>query len=69
MMIAAREVRLASAAATVTGSVALQCHGAIGSTTEHDLHLFLKRSWALRRTWGSSEFHASRVASALGIAG
>ena len=57
---------LAGAAASVTGRAALQCHGAIGYTTEHDLHLFLKRSWALARTWGGSDFHAERVAAAIG---
>ena len=58
---------LAGAAATVTGRAALQCHGAIGYTTEHDLHLYLKRSWALARSWGGSEFHAGRVAAAVGL--
>ena len=37
---------------TVTGRAALQCHGAIGYTVEHDLHLYLKRSWALARGLG-----------------
>ncbi|MDQ3294712.1 MAG: acyl-CoA dehydrogenase, partial [Actinomycetota bacterium] len=46
---------------------ALQCHGAIGYTVEHDLHLFLKRAWALSRAWGVRAFHADRVAAALGI--
>jgi alkylation response protein AidB-like acyl-CoA dehydrogenase len=42
----------ADAAALETGRAALQCHGAIGYTTEYDLHLYLKRSWALARSWG-----------------
>jgi alkylation response protein AidB-like acyl-CoA dehydrogenase len=58
---------LAGDAASVTGRAALQCHGAIGYTVEHDLHLFLKRSWALERAWGDRTFHADRVAIALGI--
>ncbi len=58
---------LAGQAAAVTGRAALQCHGAIGYTTEADLHLFLKRSWALSRTWGSSDSHADRVAASLGL--
>ena len=58
---------LAGAAAAVTGRAALQCHGAIGYTTEHDLHLYLKRSWALARTWGGADFHADRVAASIGI--
>jgi hypothetical protein len=58
---------LAGDAAAVTGRAALQCHGAIGYTVEHDLHLFLKRSWALTRSWGDRSFHADRVAAALSI--
>jgi alkylation response protein AidB-like acyl-CoA dehydrogenase len=58
---------LATDAASVTGRAALQCHGAIGYTVEHDLHLFLKRSWALMRTWGDRSFHADRMAAALSI--
>ena len=58
---------LAGAAAAVTGRAALQCHGAIGYTTEHDLHLYLKRSWALARSWGGADFHADRVAASIGI--
>jgi hypothetical protein len=58
---------LATDAADVTGRAALQCHGAIGYTVEHDLHLYLKRSWALARSWGDRSFHADRVAAALSI--
>ena len=56
---------LASEAAAVTGRAALQCHGAIGYTTEYDLHLYLKRSWALARSWGGADFHADRVAASI----
>ncbi|MYE76997.1 MAG: acyl-CoA dehydrogenase, partial [Acidimicrobiaceae bacterium] len=56
---------LAGRAAAVAGRAALQCHGAIGYTTEHDLHLYLKRSWALARAWGSADFHADRVAASI----
>ena len=66
----ARDVSMAKAlatdAATVTGRAALQCHGAIGYTVEHDLHLYLKRSWALARSWGDRTFHADRVGRAIG---
>jgi alkylation response protein AidB-like acyl-CoA dehydrogenase len=44
---------LASDAAYRVSRVALQCHGAIGYTTEYDLHLFGKRTWALAADWGS----------------
>ena len=57
---------LANTAASITSRCALQCHGAIGYTVEHDLHLYMKRSWALTRTWGDSRFHADRVAAAIG---
>jgi alkylation response protein AidB-like acyl-CoA dehydrogenase len=56
---------LATAAADGAGRAALQCHGAIGYTVEHDLHLFLKRAWALARAWGDRSWHADRVAAAL----
>ena len=58
---------LATDAALACGRAALQCHGAIGYTVEHDLHLFLKRSWALSRIWGDRALHADRVAGALGL--
>ena len=57
---------LAGNAAAVTGRASLQCHGAIGYTTEYDLHLYLKRSWALARTWGGADCHADRVAASIG---
>jgi alkylation response protein AidB-like acyl-CoA dehydrogenase len=55
----------ADAAALQTARAALQCHGAIGYTTEYDLHLYLKRSWALARTWGDAAFHRGRVSRAI----
>jgi alkylation response protein AidB-like acyl-CoA dehydrogenase len=66
----ARDVSMAKAmagdAAELVGRQALQCHGAIGYTVEADLHLYLKRTWALARSWGDSAFHTDRVADALG---
>jgi hypothetical protein len=66
----ARDVSMAKAmasdAAELVGRKALQCHGAIGYTVEADLHLFMKRAWALTRTWGDSAHHTDRVATALG---
>ena len=56
---------LASDAAELVGRQALQCHGAIGYTVESDLHLYLKRTWALARTWGDAAHHTDRVAAAL----
>jgi alkylation response protein AidB-like acyl-CoA dehydrogenase len=55
----------ASDAATEAARVSLQVHGAIGYTWECDLHLFLKRAWALSEAWGSAADHRSRVLSSL----
>ncbi len=49
----------ASDAATEAARVSLQVHGAIGYTWECDLHLFLKRAWALAEAWGSAAEHRS----------
>jgi hypothetical protein len=55
----------ADAAALLTARVALQCHGAIGYTTEYDLHLYMKRAWALAGCWGDARFHRARVGRAI----
>jgi alkylation response protein AidB-like acyl-CoA dehydrogenase len=52
----------ASDAAELAARVSLQVHGAIGYTLEHDLHLFMKRAWALAATWGDAAWHRRRVA-------
>lgn len=51
----------ASDAAEAVGAAALQCHGAIGYTVECDLHLFLKRAWALARRAGDAASHRRHV--------
>jgi alkylation response protein AidB-like acyl-CoA dehydrogenase len=56
---------LASDAATTVARAAIQCHGAIGYTTEYDLHLFAKRAWALAPSWGSANWHRRRLAASL----
>jgi alkylation response protein AidB-like acyl-CoA dehydrogenase len=56
---------LASRAADRAGRAALQCHGAIGYSFEHDLHLWLKRTWALTAAWGDTALHRERVARAV----
>ncbi len=55
----------ASEAALCAARVALQTHGAIGYTWEHDLHLWMKRAWALAGTWGGAAWHRERVARAV----
>ena len=52
---------MASDAADLAARVALQVHGAIGYTWECDLHFFLKRTWALSRTWGDAATHRRLV--------
>jgi alkylation response protein AidB-like acyl-CoA dehydrogenase len=55
----------ASEAAEMAARVALQCHGAIGYAFEHDLHLWMKRAWALSASWGDSGWHRARVGTAV----
>ncbi|MBY0441565.1 MAG: acyl-CoA dehydrogenase family protein [Mycobacteriaceae bacterium] len=65
----ARDVSAAKAAASdaavVAARTALQTHGAIGFTAEHDLSLWLLRVQALRPAWGSPALHRRRVLEAL----
>jgi alkylation response protein AidB-like acyl-CoA dehydrogenase len=60
---------LASDAARLVARTAIQCHGAMGYTTEYDLHLFAKRAWALVPAWGSPGWHRARLAGALRMGG
>ena len=55
----------AEAAVPAAARTALQCHGAIGYTVEHDLHLWMKRAWALAAAWGDAAFHRARVGDCL----
>lgn len=48
-------------AAHEAARAALQCHGAIGYTWEHDLQLWMKRAWALGSSWGTETYHHDRV--------
>ncbi len=45
-----------------------QVHGAIGFSTEHDLHLFTRRIKAFELTYGSTARHQERLATAIGLA-
>jgi hypothetical protein len=64
-----RDVSAAKAAASEAGLLAarsaLQTHGAIGFTGEHDLSLWLLRVQALRSAWGDPQAHRRRVLEAL----
>jgi alkylation response protein AidB-like acyl-CoA dehydrogenase len=48
---------------------ALQVHGGIGFTWEHDLHLWLKRGKANAATFGDARFHRDVVAALTGLGG
>jgi alkylation response protein AidB-like acyl-CoA dehydrogenase len=55
----------ASEAAWRASRAALQLHGAIGYSFEHDLHLWMKRVWVLAAAWGDAAWHRKRVANAV----
>ncbi|WP_086667820.1 acyl-CoA dehydrogenase family protein [Lentzea kentuckyensis] len=55
----------ASDAAWQAARTALQVHGAIGYTAEHELSRFLLQTRALRTAWGSPSMHRARVLEAL----
>jgi len=63
---AARAVSHAKLAACEAANLAakhsIQVHGAMGYTWEVDLHIFMKKAWALANTWGDTAFHKGRVA-------
>jgi alkylation response protein AidB-like acyl-CoA dehydrogenase len=64
--VSAAKVAAGDAAARVART-AIQCHGAIGYTTEYDLHLFAKRAWALIPSFGAPDWHRDRLAALLGV--
>ena len=55
----------ASDAAVNVARSALQVHGGIGFTWEHDLHLFLKRAEANAHAYGDARWHREQVADLL----
>lgn len=48
-------------AAISAAEVAIQVHGGIGYTFEADLHLFMKRVWALTGIWGDRNYHMNTI--------
>ncbi|WP_255542027.1 acyl-CoA dehydrogenase family protein, partial [Dietzia sp. SYD-A1] len=62
---AARDVSAARVAvadaAYLSARTALQIHGAIGYTLEHDLGLWLTKTRALQTAWGTQGHHRRRV--------
>lgn len=67
----ARDVSAAKVAASDAGLLAarsaLQTHGAIGFTSEHDLSLSLLRVQALRSAWGDPAAHRRRLLEELSV--
>jgi alkylation response protein AidB-like acyl-CoA dehydrogenase len=55
----------ASDAAQLAARKALQLHGAIGYSHEYDLHLWMKRVWALAAAHGDATQHRKRIADAM----
>jgi alkylation response protein AidB-like acyl-CoA dehydrogenase len=68
---AARDVSAAKVACTDAARraalAALQVHGAIGYTEEHDLHLWLLKVRALAGAWGGQAEHRARVIAAIAV--
>ena len=52
-------------AARASPTSALQVHGGIGFTWEHDLHFFLKRAQANAHAYGDARWHRDELAAAL----
>jgi alkylation response protein AidB-like acyl-CoA dehydrogenase len=52
----------ASRAEALANAEALQCHGGIGFTWEHDLHIWLKRGLALQPAFGTPAEHRAMLA-------
>lgn len=50
-------------AALLAAKNSIQVHGAMGYTWEVDLHIFMKRAWALDGQWGDRGFHKMRIAN------
>jgi alkylation response protein AidB-like acyl-CoA dehydrogenase len=55
----------AGRAALGAARAALQVHAGIGYTYEHDLHMWMKRTWSLTSLWGTTAWHRTRVADAV----
>ncbi len=56
-------------AASLAAKNSIQVHGAMGYTWEVDLHIFMKKAWALANTWGDAACHKARVADVIFAAG
>jgi hypothetical protein len=54
---------MAGEAAKLNAKDAIQIHGGVGYTWEHDLHLFIRRAYASEHLLGSSDWHRDRLAT------
>jgi alkylation response protein AidB-like acyl-CoA dehydrogenase len=52
----------ASEAAHLCANEAIQIHGGIGFTYEHDLHLWMRRAYGSERLLGTADWHHDRLA-------
>ena len=55
----------ATDAAVNAAEAAIQVHGGMGYTFEVDLHLWMKRVWALMGEWGDRNHHMKKIESAV----
>ncbi|MCI0346269.1 MAG: acyl-CoA dehydrogenase, partial [Chloroflexi bacterium] len=53
---------VAAESESLMNTEALQCHGGIGFTWEHDLHMWMKRGKSLESSFGTAAEHRLRVA-------
>lgn len=65
--VASRAKSLAADTLNAVTSEALQLHGGIGMTDEHDTGLYLKRARVLEQLYGSAAYHRDRYASVRGF--
>ncbi len=56
-------------AANLAAKNCIQVHGAMGYTWEVDLHIYMKKAWALANSWGDTGFHKNRVADTIFVEG
>lgn len=56
---------IAGRAARQAARTALQVHAGIGYTFEHDLHMWMKRTWSLSSLWGDDAWHQARIEAAV----
>jgi alkylation response protein AidB-like acyl-CoA dehydrogenase len=50
-------------AAALAAKNSIQVHGAMGYTWEVDLHIYMKKAWALAHTWGDAGYHKQQVST------